>query len=135
MTDATPDTSRPPQLVEWRPIPGKGRGVVALRGCKSGTEMERSPVIIVPAADLLERANGLTVLDEYLLYWSDEPGRELAMGCGLLMIYNNNSTDPNVEFETGPEPDTMSVIALRDIEEGEELTYDYGVPLWFVPAP
>lgn len=112
---------------------GKGRGVVALHACPKGTELERSPVIIVPAAHLLDREHCLTVLDEYLLYWSEEEGRELAMGEGLLMIYNH-SHDPNVEFETGPEPDTMSVIALRDIAEGEELTYDYGVSLWFEAA-
>lgn len=131
MTNGSPPTrARPRGLVDWSNIEGKGRGVVALRACASGTELERSPVIIVPAAHLLDRGDDLTVLDEYLLYWSDEEGRELAMGEGLLMIYNHSDT-PNVEFETGPEPDTMSVMALRDIAEGEELTYDYGVSLWF----
>jgi SET domain-containing protein len=28
----------------------------------------------------------------------------------------------------------MSMVALRDIAAGEELTYDYGVPLWFAEA-
>ena len=55
------------------------------------------------------------------------------MGGGLLMFYNHSS-DPNVEFKDGPETETMSVVAIREIEAGEELTYDYGVPLWFVPA-
>ncbi len=128
--NASPVHSRPRGMVDWRTIPGKGRGVIATRACVQGTELERSPVIIVPASHLLEKDEGLTVLEEYLLYWSEEEGRELAMGEGLLMIYNHSAT-PSVEFETGPEPDTMSVIALRDIEAGEELTYDYGVALWF----
>jgi SET domain-containing protein len=55
------------------------------------------------------------------------------MGCGLLMIYNHSST-PNVEFCDGPEPETMSVVAIRDIAAGDELMYDYGVPLWFADA-
>jgi SET domain-containing protein len=126
--------SRPSGLVSWRPIDGKGRGVVAVRACPAGTEVERSPVIVVPQSDLLVRAGGRTVFDEYLLYWSDEPGREIAMGGGLLMFYNH-SDRPNVEFHTGPEPETMSVIALRDLAAGEELTYDYEVELWFRPAP
>jgi SET domain-containing protein len=126
--------ARPRGLVDWASIPGKGRGVVALVACAAGTEVERSPVIIVPASHLLEKDEGITVLEEYLLYWSEEEGRELAMGEGLLMIYNH-SDNPNIEFETGPEPDTMSVIALRDIAAGEELTYDYGVALWFDAAP
>ncbi|MES2176785.1 MAG: SET domain-containing protein-lysine N-methyltransferase [Gemmatimonadota bacterium] len=115
-------------------IPGKGRGVVALRDVAAGTEVERSPVIIVPADDLIDRSPLHTQFDQYLLYWGDEPGQELAMGCGLLMIYNH-SDEPNVEFVNGPEPYSMSVIALRDIGAGEELTYDYGVPLWFDQAP
>ena len=123
-------TAPPYGLVTWRLLPGKGRGVVARVSCTAGTELERSPVIIVPDEDLLDLDHRDTVPDHYLLYWSDEPGRELAMGCGLLMIYNH-STDPNVEFTDGPEPETMSVIALRDIVAGEELTYDYGVDLWF----
>jgi SET domain-containing protein len=56
------------------------------------------------------------------------------MGCGLLMIYNH-SDEPNIEFRDGPEPESMSVFAIRDVAAGEELMYDYGVPLWFTPAP
>ncbi len=123
----------PVGLVGWRVIPGKGRGVVALRDCAAGTEVERAPVIVVPKADLLARPGGRTVLDEYLLYWSDEPGREACMGGGLLMFYNH-ADDPNVEFRDGPAPETMSVVALRDVAAGEELAYDYGIPLWFEPV-
>ncbi len=123
----------PVALVGWRQISGKGRGVVALRDCPAGTELERSPVIIVPDADLLKRSSGRTVLDQYLLHWSDEPGREHAMGLGFLMLYNH-SKRPNVEFRSGSEPETMSVIALRDIAAGEELVYDYDIELWFTPA-
>ena len=52
----------------------------------------------------------------------------------MLMFYNHSDT-PNVELEEGPEPFTMSVFALRDIAPGEELMYDYGVPLWFEQLP
>ena len=130
--DAAPEA--PTGLVTWRPIPGKGRGVVAVIDCVAGTEVERSPVIVVPLADLLHRPRPQTVPDQYLLYWSDEPGRELVMGGGLLMFYNH-ADDPNVEFRDGPEPETMSVVTLRAVRAGEELAYDYGVPLWFTPAP
>ena len=125
---------RPHGLVGWRTLPAKGRGVVALRDLPDGAEVERAPVIVVPLADLLRRPERPTVLDQYLLYWSDEPGRELAMGGGLLMFYNH-SAQPNVEFRDGPEPDTMSVVTLHAVRAGEELTYDYGVAVWFTPAP
>ena len=120
--------------VTWRHVPGKGRGVVAVGAWPEGTELERAPVIVVPLADLVHRPERPTVPEQYLLYWSDATGRECAMGGGLLMFYNHSDA-PNVEFHDGPDPETMSVIALRDIADDEELTYDYGVPLWFRPAP
>ena len=108
--------------------------MVAVGAWPAGTELERSPVIVVPFSDLIHRPDDPTVPEQYFLHWSDEPDRETAMGCGLLMIYNHSSA-PNIEFCTGPEPDTMSVFALRDVRDGEELTYDYDVDLWFTPAP
>ncbi len=122
----------PAGLVGWRPVPGKGRGVVALRDCPAGTELERAPIVVVPDDDILHRDDGYTVLDQYLLYWSDEPGREHALGGGLLMFYNH-STTANVVLRDGPEPDTMSVFAARDIRSGEELVYNYDIELWFEP--
>jgi uncharacterized protein len=120
----------PVGLVALRTVPGKGRGVVAVRNCARGTELERAPVVIVPDADILQREAPRTVIDQYLLYWSDEDDKEHALGGGLLMFYNH-STRPNVELHDGPEPETMSVFALRDIRAGEELVYDYGIDLWF----
>lgn len=128
-----PTPPDPDSRVAWRLIPGKGRGVIALEDCAAGTEVERSPVIIVPLTDMVFRAGEHTVFEQYLLHWSHEPGAELAMGAGMLMIYNHSS-EPNVEFQTGPDPCTMSVIALRDLHAGEELVYDYGVELWFDEA-
>ena len=134
MTAELTKSAAPVGLVTWRAIPGKRRGVVAVRDCAAGTELERSLVIFVPDRDLVERDDPPTVFDEYLMYWSDEPDREVVMGTGLLMIYNHSSS-PNVELEDGPDADTMSVIALRDIKAGEELTYDYDTELWFEPHP
>ncbi len=122
----------PTSLVGWRNVTGKGRGVVALRDCVVGTELERAPIVVVPDDDIVHRDDGHTVLDQYLLYWSDEEGREHALGGGLLMFYNH-STTPNVELRDGPEPDTMSVFAARDIRAGEELLYNYDIELWFEP--
>lgn len=132
--DATITRDEPPigrVRCEYRP--GKGRGVVATSAFRAGVEVERSPVIIVPDTDLIDRAPDLTVFDQYLLYWSDDPGEENAMGCGLLMIYNH-SRQPNIELCTGPDRETMSVVTLRDVAAGEELCYDYDIDLWFAPV-
>ncbi len=115
--------------VTFRAVPGKGRGVVVAEDCDAGVEVERAPVILIPGNELPEFEH-LSVFDQYLLYWSDERGAELAMGCGLLMIYNHSS-NPNVELQDGPDPLTMSVVTTRPVKAGEELMYDYDVELWF----
>src|SRR3954470_24166984 len=91
----TADGERYHTRVTCRVVPGKGRGVIALEDCDAGVEVERAPVIPVPENELPDFEHN-TVFDQYLLYWSEEPGQELAMGCGLLMIYNHSSA-PNIE--------------------------------------
>lgn len=117
--------------VGFREIPGKGRGVVALRGFAPGEVVEVVPAIIIPKKDLPVPLSG-TVFDRYLLYWSNEPGREFAIAGGLLMLYNH-SARPNVKLKDGPQADTFLVEALRRIDPGEELTFDYNCELGFQP--
>jgi SET domain-containing protein len=45
----------------------------------------------------------------------------------------NHSADPNCTFVRYIEARALDVIALRDIEAGEELTFDYEMTLWFTP--
>jgi hypothetical protein len=63
-TAAEPSTEPPVGLVTWRAIPGKGRGVVAVKDCDAGTELERSIVIFVPERDLVEREEPPTIHDQ-----------------------------------------------------------------------
>lgn len=118
--------------VGFREIPGKGRGVIALRKVGAGEVVEEVPAIIIPKKDLPVPLEG-TVFDRYLLYWSDEPGREFAIAGGLLMLYNH-SYQPNVKLRDGSHPETFAVEALRDIEPGEEITFNYNCELWFTPV-
>ena len=57
----------------------------------------------------------------YVLWVSDEEGIEVL--CDLKYI--NHSDDPNACYY-----DDLSVVALRDIEPGEEITHDYGSAYW-----
>ena len=47
------------------------------------------------------------------------------------MQFANHSTDPNAGFTRDFESLTMTFIALREIEAGEEITIDYGSPVWW----
>ncbi|HEY7945416.1 MAG TPA: SET domain-containing protein-lysine N-methyltransferase [Casimicrobiaceae bacterium] len=114
-------------------IPGKGRGVVATAPIAKGEVVERSPVLPIALRD-----SECPALNDYSMAWGEtlercEPGTECAVGLGYLMLYNHSAT-PNLTIERHFADNEMSMRALRDIVPGEELTYDYGVPLWFTEA-
>ena len=114
-------------------IPGKGRGVVATQTIAAGETAERSPVLPLSLKD-----SECPGLNDYGMAWTenfDEPvaGKESCVGLGYLSIYNHSAT-PNARLEHHYDTDEISVIAIRDIAAGEEITYDYVVPLWFAAA-
>ena len=98
-------------------IEGKGRGVFAGKAFKKNDVLERSPVIILP----IEEVTDLSVLDSYSFDW--DRGHAVVLGYGSL--YNHSDT-PNMRMEKIYNELEVIFIALRDIKEGEELTYQYG---------
>ena len=120
--------------IAWRRIEGRGRGVIATKPIAAGEECECSPVLPLALAD--SECPGLT---HYSLAWGEdapeplEEGKECAIGLGYLCLYNH-SDSPNITFDHHYDRDEISVRATRDIAAGEELTLNYGVPLWFDDA-
>ena len=118
---------------------GRGRGVVAAQPIRAGELVERSPVILVPAED--RRAVDASNAGNYIFVWEHgstgedvyrQDGRAaVVLGYASLV---NHSNDPNCRFIRYIEGLALDVIALRDIAAGEELTFDYGMTLWFEPA-
>ena len=114
--------------IEVKRIKGKGRGVFARRPIRKGEVIERVPVIVLPAEEVV----GGTTLASYAFKWGR--GRAaLALGYGSLY---NHSYRPNARYwDVGPQ--TKEFTALRDIEPGEEITVNYnGKPrsrsaVWF----
>ena len=114
-------------------IPGKGRGVIATSAIAEGELIERSPVL--PIGTVESESPGL---NDYSFAWGEdvpgfEAGKECAVGLGYLSLYNH-SPKSNVGLTRHYDENEMSVHALRNIAEGEELTIDYDVPLWFEEA-
>ncbi|MCF8382912.1 MAG: SET domain-containing protein-lysine N-methyltransferase [Chlorobium sp.] len=100
-----------------------GRGAFALKNIREGATVERCP-----ALEVTDRDVGGELLN-YVFYGSDEKKRLVAMGNGMLF---NHSSTPNVayyleETSLGPE---LVIYALRNIERGEELFYNYGDDWW-----
>jgi len=117
----------------------RGRGVVAARDLAAGELVERAPVILVPEAD--RRAVDASALGNYIFMWEhggpDEdvyrPHGRAAIVLGFASLVNH-SDRPNCRFLRHIEALALDLIALRDIAAGEELTFDYGMALWFEPA-
>jgi hypothetical protein len=112
------------------PIAGKGRGVVAVGGIAVGTVIEVAPVVPYKTEgphDVMPEPLLPPELADFPHDWDEERGC-LVFGA---MQFTNHSAEPNAKFERNIEALTMTFTALRDIEAGEEITIDYGIPIWW----
>lgn len=120
-------------------IAGKGRGVVALRNISAGTLLERAPMLVVPDRDRVRTDK--TIAFTYLFVWEKEEAQQdlyksegraaIVLGMGSLL---NHSDTPNVEYQPNFDELEIEFVASCDIVEGEELTIDYELELWFDPV-
>jgi len=126
---------REPFMIRVGEAQGKGRGVFAQHRLRKGQVIERAPVVVIPAAEVkyIEK----TVLNAYVYTWG--PNNDCALALGLASIYNH-SYEPNADFEKHLGEKVLVISALRDIEEGEEITINYNGPpedqtaIWFQGA-
>jgi uncharacterized protein len=113
--------------------PNMGRGVFTSESIERGTIVEISPVIVMGPDDrpLLDK----TPLHDYIFEWGDDR-TQCCMAMGYVPVYNHASPS-NCEYEMDYDDDTITVIAVRDIEAGEELFINYNGdwddvrPVWF----
>jgi SET domain-containing protein len=117
--------------------PGKGRGVFATRRIRRGETIEEAPVVRVPEDEVAHL--DATVLGDYYFLWRDDE-KEAALLLGICSLCNH-SYEPAARFELHPAEFTIAFVALRDIEEGEEITVNYNgapdsrEPVWFDAIP
>ncbi|MHB8513726.1 MAG: SET domain-containing protein [Actinomycetota bacterium] len=115
------------------PARGKGRGVYATRKIRKGEVIERSPVIVISKPQWKHAQK--TIIDDYAFDWGDKRDHAaVVLGYGSLY---NHSKKANARFIDRPGQKVYEFIALRDIEEGEEICTNYNgdpedlSPLWF----
>ena len=96
---------------------GERVGVSAARRFEAGTTIERAPVIIIPAHEAW--ILGRTGVAPYLEPWETSSGN-MALPMGLGAIYRDDG-EPNAKFVARPQETAIDIIALRDIEEGEDI--------------
>jgi SET domain-containing protein len=107
----------------------KFRGVFALDNIEKGAVVVVDCVVLVPH-DHFEQIG--PPLAWYPFAWKDGVS---AIALGLTSLANHSRENPTCYTERDYANLLLRFVAKRDIEAGEEITYDYKVPLWFEPEP
>ena len=109
------------------------RGMFCATFIPEGSIIEICPVIYVPAKDM-EKVKQTSLYDFYFIWGEDEKSGAIALGYGS--IYNH-SYQPNARYYVDFEALTLEIFAIKDIQPGEEITFNYnGTPedqskVWF----
>ena len=124
------DAFVPSEWIEVRRDATKGRGargVYARKAIPQGCVIERSPVILIPKAQVFgdsKHAQNAARISWYVFAWNVPTKREyVALALGMGSIYNHSFT-PNAVYRCSA-PDAMEYVALRAIAAGEEITINY----------
>jgi uncharacterized protein len=117
----------------------RGRGAMAERRIEAGELVERSPVLIIRHEQ--RAAVDPTNVGNYIFLWeAGTTGQDLYKQEGraaIVLGYTslvNHSAAPNCTFIRHFDELALDLVASRDIAAGEEITFDYGMTLWFTPA-
>ena len=102
-------------------VPGKGRGVVAGRRLAQDELLERAPVLVLSAEEW-EIARQ-TDIARYCFSWG-RGGRSAGIALGTASLFNH-SYSPNAFARPLVKERLMEFVALRNIEEKEEITINY----------
>ena len=113
-----------------RQIQGKQRGLVATQVIPAGTEIVTCPVIVYDWTDAgrIEK----TRLGDYNFRFG-ERGQRACIVLGVISLCNHAET-PNAEVVCREAEEEMTLVALRPIAAGEEISIRYRRTLWFTPA-
>ena len=114
-------------------VEGKGKSVFTSTDIAEGDLIEVCQIIRIPSAEvpILHR----TVLHDYYFSWGEDM-KDAAIALGFGSIYNH-AVESNADFILDFEHDTIDIVAISDIQAGEEITLNYhgekgdDTPLWF----
>lgn len=105
-------------------IPKAGSGVFASKKIKKGEVIEECPVFVLPKKDYPQVKK--TALRNYYFMW----GKSTAAMCFGFGSFYNHSYQPNATYKKSIKEQMISFIAIKDIDENEEVVvnYNYGKP-------
>jgi SET domain-containing protein len=124
---AKPAASRTSAIIV-RNSPVHGKGVFAARDIKEGARIIEYKGEIITAREADRRESLKPADDFHTFFFSLESGKIIDGGKkGNNARWINHSCEPNCEARE--DDGRVFIYALRDIKEGEELNYDYGLIL------
>ena len=100
----------------------KGRGVFAARAYISGDVVEVCPVIVLRTPSWLLPKEIKTYVFDWATLANVPKTEALALGYGGMYNHDNPA---NMRYEADSQSSCLRFIAVRDINEGEELTVNY----------
>jgi len=108
----------------------KGRGLVATEEISAGTRIVTCPVIVYDDEDAGRISK--TRLGDYNFRFGERQNRACIV-LGAISLCNH-AEEPNAEIVCNEAELMVTLMALREIAEGEEICIRYRRPLWFTPA-
>ena len=119
----------------------KGRHIVSGSYIPAGRVIGRIPVVVVPQTEVEQLRS--TMLFNYVFEWDPEERYKMTkdlvqcdqryhqgVALGLISLCNHSHT-PNSDYEFDYDGAYLIWRALSDIQQGEEVTIHYKVPIWF----
>ncbi len=111
----------------------KGKGVFTSHHLVEGEVIEIAPMLVLPSTDkvLIDK----THLYNYYFLWGDN-NEQIAIALGYGSIYNH-SYNPNVAYKMDFNIETITFVAWKNINPGDELVINYNgdeddqTMLWF----
>jgi len=97
------------------------RGVFCSTLIPEGSIIEICPVIFIPEKDM-DAIKKTALFDYYFIWEEDEKSGAIALGYGSIYNHQNN---PNAKYLVDFEEFSIKIYALKDIESGEEITFNY----------
>jgi hypothetical protein len=119
-----------PLKVAPRALAGRGRGLVAVAPLERGELIDRAPTVDLPPGDVAA-LEATAVGDFYFGHPADETRGVIVLGLPSLC---NHAETPSADLRWRHDPALgwlAELVAIREIEAGEEVTYRYRCELWF----
>ncbi len=115
-----------PSKIKIVDIKGKGRGVVATQKIEKGEVIETCPIIVLSQkeCDFIEKEGNNAILNYYYLFQGDLGRCCIMLGWGS--IYNHDlNPNADIDYPDIKEEKYLQFKAVRDIEVGEEIVFNY----------